>query len=126
MFHMVSIGILLFSEIQLQVLSEASDLAAYHAQARSESRWGALSCELCAVVHIVRGDVGGNYVANPNINIYIYYISTYVECILRNHAYKNHRAMFQKPNSMNWMHCFQKSSRIEFDMFDGLGFATFL
>jgi hypothetical protein len=50
------------------------------------------------------------------------YISTDVECILRNHIYKNHRALFQKPNSMNWMDCFQKSSRIEFD---GLGFATF-
>jgi|Cyp2metagenome_2_1107375.scaffolds.fasta_scaffold732929_1 hypothetical protein len=55
----------LFSEIQLQVLSEASDLAAYHAQARSESRWGALLCELCAVVHVVRGDVGGELCGKP-------------------------------------------------------------
>ena len=130
-FHMVSIGILLFSEIQLQVLSEASDLAAYHAQARSESRWGALLCELCAVVHLVWGDVGGGTMWQTQTSTYIYvylyiYISTYVECILRNHTYKNHRALFQKPNSMNWMDCFQKSSRIEFDMFDGLWFATFL
>ena len=96
-FELVSVGIL--SEIQLQVLSEASDLAAYHAQARSESRWGALRT-LCRAMW---GETIWQTQASTSI-------ATFVERRLGKQIDRNHGGLFQKRHSTDWMDCSKKSS----------------
>ena len=105
-FHMVSIGIY-FQRSNCRS-SQRPQIWRPTMRKPAPRAVGAPCCASCARLCTLCGAMWGGTMWQTQTSTYI---STYVECILRNHIYKNHRALFQKPNSMNFKnHCFQKSS----------------